>query len=257
MKRALLFALLLPLSARAEMEPVRWGPWTVNASDVGDQRGRLEASWESAQGSDAREFWRASLQDNKAALEVGATETVGPLKTEIELQQDWEEELQTRRAQLAISVPSKGWRGGISSRLDWKTLAQPDSEWELSSQSYGGWVETPEWHGWRARASYDQQDLTRTSRLGFSDRMSKIEAEMTSAPGQVAYTGRVGRRIGPGTLQLEAGTSTGDTWQRRYRASYRCRFLGDSSFSATGTRAWLEALEAYQDEVKATLEVKF
>lgn len=237
----------------------------IEAEELEERRARLHACWEDAQGESAGSYWRASLDDQKLNLKLGSTQQVGPVQGSYVLEQEWLDELQARRAELAVRIPHQGWEVGVSSNLDWQS--QGEDAWELQPPLVSGWVQSPAWKGWTARASWVQQDELTTSRLALQGPTRQVEAEVAQAPDHRCVIGRVSQRFGRSTVALEAEQRIHVTpggsldlpettyWQRRWMARYQWDLGGDTRISAEGTRRWSEF--DYENRVEAKMELRF
>ncbi|MBX3168891.1 MAG: hypothetical protein KF760_15890 [Candidatus Eremiobacteraeota bacterium] len=219
MKR--LFALWL-LAYPVTADPIVSGDWTIDAQPVEDRRARVEACYQEASQED--NYWRARLDDKKVELSA-RRDFVGPLQTEVELEQSWQTELEQRRAQVTLSIPDyHGWATGLTSRWDYA-----GEQW--STPQLRGWVATPELSGWSARG------------------------ELTTTTDSRGYLARLCKRIGRGELQVETAVVESEHLQRRWLARYQWNLTRGASFSTSGSRTRLEG--TVQDKVEATLEVHF
>jgi hypothetical protein len=255
MVRLFVWIWLCAAVAGANPARIESGDWTLEAQPLDDQRARLEAQWEQARGESSSDFWRASLEDNKVEVEVGGVQELGPVRTEYALEQEWQEELQNRRASISLTLPKNGWEAGLASSLDWRSAGEED--WQVQSTAVRGWLATPKWFGWHARATWAQNDTQQTSGLALASEAQRLEAEVTSAPGVVSYTGRVSQRVGPGVLVLERNATRGEDVHKRWLARYQCRLATGARISAQGSRRWSELLSTYEDKVEAQLELSF
>lgn len=219
MKR-LFVVLLLVLPGAAE--PIVSGDWTIDAQPLDEQRARLEACYKQA--SQDENYWRASLEDHK--LVVGTHQRfVGPLEADVSLEESWQSELEERRAQVTVSLPDyHGWASGLTTRWDYA-----GEQW--STPQLRGWVATPEWGGWSARG------------------------ELTTTTDSHGYLGRLCRRVGHGSLQLETAVVESEHLQRRWLARYQWNLSRGTSFSTSGSRTEVEG--EVQDKLEAQLEVHF
>lgn len=229
----------------------------LDAESLEDRRARVHAIYEQARGESAQEYWRASLDDQKLNLQIGAHEELGPVRTDVSIEQEWQESLETRKAQMALSVPVQGWELGVRSQLGWQ--AADDDPWEVQPTQLGGWVKTPEWRGFRAQASWDKVDQTETSKLALLRKGQKrLEAEVSHGPGFECLTGRFHQPLSKrSTLSLEAEQRQSDYWQRRWLARYQWKLNSSTRFSAQGSRRWSEREAEWEDKVEAMMELRF
>lgn len=255
MKRVFAWMCLCVSLVGAEPARLEEGDWTLEAQPLDEQRARLQAQWEQARGESSSDFWRASLEDNRVEVEVGGVQELGPVRTEYALEQEWQEELQNRRASVSMTLPKNGWEAGVASSFDWRSEGEED--WQAQSTAVRGWLATPKWFGWHARATWAQRDEQQTSGLALASEAQRVEAEVTSAPGVVSYTGRVSQRVGPGVLVLERNSTEGDAAEQRWLARYQCRLATGARISAQGSRRRSELLSTYEDKVEARLELSF
>lgn len=254
--KSLWLIVLLSISAVADPARLEKGPWSLEAEPLEERRARLKAQWEQARGESATDFWRASLEDNKVDIEVGGERELGIVQTEYSVEQEWQEELQSRRARISLSVPQDGWEAGVSTVMDWQSVE--DEDWAAQPARLRGWLSTPEWQGWRALASWEQTDQQATRGLALTSTAGrKLEAEMSTGPNEVTYVGRMSQRMGPGTLTLEASDTQGEHWDHIWTARYQCRLTERAKLAAQGSRRWSDLLSTFEDKVEARLEVHF
>lgn len=213
----------VPLAA----QPIVSGNWTVQAQPLEDQRARLEACWRQAQESEESEsMWRAALDDQKVVL--ATQQEWGELEGEASLEQEWQSELQNRRATMSLSLPDlHGWETGVAGEWDWN----PDQDsWKQAQLR--GWLATPEWRGWSA------------------------QAEIAGDAATTRFTARLRGQVGPGQLLLETEQKQSEHWQRRWLTRYQWELAGHT-VSAQAGRSWNEVNPNYQDQIEAKWEVHF
>lgn len=237
----------------------------LEAEELEQRRARIHACWEEARGDSAGAYWRASLDDQLLSLKVGSREHLGPLQSSVSLEQEWLDELQARRAQVSLSVPYKGWEVGVTSNMDWQ--AQREAAWQLQPVRMGGWLQSPEWRGWKARASYTQQEEVSVRRLALDSSSRHLEAEVSQSPEHRTLVGRVSQSFGRSTLALEGEQRTqlappgssdlpeASYWQRRWLARYTLQLTQDARLSAEGVRRWSEL--DWEHRVEARMELRF
>ena len=223
-----LFAAIWFLAAPLAAEPIVSGDWSIQAEPLEDQRARVEACWRQATESEGRAtLWRAALDDQK--VEVGATQELGPVQGEATLEQDWQQELEARRASLSLRVPDyHGWDTGVAGEWDWT----PDQD-QWNQAMLRGWIGAPPWRGWSVRA------------------------EVAAGETTTRFTGRLSKQLGPGQLMLEAEQEQSEFWQRRWLTRYQWEIASQARLSAQGGRRWSQLDGNYQDEVEAKLEIEF
>jgi len=220
-----MFALWLLGAVPLAADPILSGNWSIEAEPLEDQRARLEACWRQA--NEDQSVWRAALDDQK--LQLGTQQQIGPLQGEVSVEQQWQEDLQSRRAQVSLSLPDlDGWDTGIAGQWDYS----PDQDrWQ--PPHLRGWLAAPKWRGWTARG------------------------EIAHDPSATRLTGRVCRQVGGGQLVFEAEQIQSQLTQRRWLTRYQWELARQARVSAQGGRRWSERQGDYQDELEAKLEIQF
>ena len=234
------FLVFLSLSLPLLAQPIQVGDIEIDAESVDSQHARLRACWVSDEA--VGPFWRASLEENKASLQVGHQEDLGPLQGTVQLEQEWQDELEVRKASLVVRRNSQ-WELGQSAR------------WCDNTVSWSGWLSTQLGEDWKARGDWQLGDDFRSTQLTLAHGSSQLMVERRQQTEALSYRGRLSQRLAQGIWELEAERRFGEGWDRQLSAGVRYRLSRSWEISAQGRRRW-ENLES-QDSAEAQLRLSW
>jgi len=229
MKQVFAWLMLLALGVAAqESDSIQAGDLELRALPLAEGKAQISACWQSARGEMGEQYWRTLLEEKKVGLQAGVQRSLGSARVDVQLEQTWQEQLESRRAQLTLSVPYQGWTLGGGAEMDWQR--PEEQEWQPHSSLYQSWLETPRWHGLRAKASWQRNAQEETRQLA-------IEHDRGQWSAEVAHEDLTARR----------------RWLTRFHYDLR----HDARLATEYSQRWQEGWSEPESRLEARFELRF
>ena len=228
-----IFLYSLLLAAPLWGQPLQLGEVELEAEAVDSRTARLRAEWEQ---EGEGPFWRASLEESKASLQLGHEQDLGDYEASAEVEHEWQQELEVRKATLVVRR-GQNWELGQSAR------------WSEDQVGWSGWLATQLGEDWKARGEWQLGEDRQVTGLKVSRSGQELLLERRQESDWIGYRGRFSHQLAQGLWEVEAERRWGQSWERQWSAGVRYRLGCCWEISAHGRRRW-EQLD-WQDHAEA------